>query len=472
MRQSDDESARSLLGMLADDTPPPSRVDIGALVRNGRRRARRRRLVAVTATALVTIGAVAVVPVAVDVVNQPEQQRPVATGGAAQPEDVPLEPAACTAHQLPLPDMTIRSEVFGGDPSGRFLVGTASDKRGQSVVVRWDRGQLTTLKVPVEQPTQLVVNSRGDVAGDGYVGPAEKGRSIAWVYRNDAFVNLPTGGGQVFAVAGINERGDILGTVQGGKLVAPEAPASGSFVEPSAPAGAAPGGVTDSNPVPGDPLAIKRGQVLASNYDLRQVVWPGENPDAVRVLAAPPNVDLVTVAGIDDDGTVVGRSVTKALARVGGNAKDPILRGARGLVWAPDGSVRELAAPPGYGPDVSIQSIRNGWVIGSYLNPAEGAMVAGRWNLRTGEVRPLSLKFVTSVNRYGWVGGYVVDGAGKLAPALATDGRLLVLPLAKGFDRNTNDPITVVISDNGQQIGSVLHDVGRDTRVAFRWSCV
>ncbi|MEV4629020.1 hypothetical protein AB0J90_22420 [Micromonospora sp. NPDC049523] len=471
MRQYDDESARSLLGMLADDTPPPSRVDIGALVLNGRRRARRRRLVAATTTALVTLGAVAAVPVVVDLANRPEQQRSVATGGAAQPEDIPLEPASCTARELPLPDMTVRSEVLGGDPTGRFLVGTASDKRGQSFVVRWDRGQLTTLKVPVERPTHLVVNSRGDVAGDGYVAPAEKGRSIAWAYRDDTFENLPTGGGLPFAVVGINERGDILGTVQGGTLVGPGAPVA-SPMEPGAPAGAASGDVMNPYAAPGDLLAAKRGQVLGRNYDLRQVVWPGENPDAVRVLAAPPNADLVTVAGIDDDGTVVGRSVSKALARVGANAKDPLLNGARGLVWAPDGSVRELATPPGYGPDVSIESIRNGWVIGSYLNPTEGGMVAGRWNLRTGEVRPLSLKFVTSVNRYGWVGGYVVDGSGRVAPALATDSRLLVMPLADGFDRNTDAPITVVISDNGQQIGSVLHHVGSDLPVAFRWSCV
>ncbi|WP_329107245.1 hypothetical protein OG792_03460 [Micromonospora sp. NBC_01699] len=439
MREYDDESARSLLGMLADDVPPPSRVDIGALVRTGRRRARRRRLAGVAATVLVTVGAVAVVPVVVDVANRSGQERPVVTGGAAQPEEPPLQPAVCTPHQLPLPGPAVSSEVLGGDPSGRYLVGMATDKLGQSYVVRWDRGQLTTLKVPIYQPAHLVVNARGDVAGDGYL--RETKRTTAWVYRDDQFTQLPTGGGVPVAVVGINERGDVLGTIQGG-TVAP-------------------------SPHPSDIPAGK----FARTYGTRPVIWPASSVDDVRALANPPGASIVSVVGIDDDGTAVGTSTAKPVTIFGNQSADLLNVGARGLVWAPDGTVRELAAPPGYGPEVAIQSIRNGWVIGSYRSPSDGTVTA-RWNLRTGDVRPLSLKFVTSVNRYGWVGGYVIDASGGFAQALATDERTLVLPLAEGFDRSRPTAIKVLISDNGQQIGSVLEHGGRGTPAAFRWSCV
>jgi hypothetical protein len=471
MRASDDESARLLLEMLADDAPPPSRVDIAAVVKGGRRRVRYRRLVGVGAAAAVTVGALAVVPVVVDLATRarlgPSAVSPTAVG-EAPPEQVPTAPTSCTPYQLPIPSSAVRSEVLGGDPTGRYLVGTASNDKGQSWVLRWDRGQLSVLDLPVSGPARLVVNSRGDVAGAGLPGKDEGGRMIAWVYRGDRFIELSSGSGMPVAVTGINERGDILGMIQTGPAASPGVPG------PAASPGVPPLSSNDAEKLRAKlseaQMQARAGGGLVTTDDLLPVVWPAEVPGTARKLTLPPGEGIVSVKAIDDDGTVVGTS-TVNVPQDPVRAATPPSAVRRGLVWGPDGTVRELPTPPGYGPDTSVQAIRAGWVIGSYESPAQGMVVATRWNLRTGEVRPLPLRFVRSVNRYGWVTGYLIDGTGKLVPALAIDERTLVLATMKGFDWNKVPSIAVTISDNGQEIGSVLRSVKNGEDVAFHWTC-
>ncbi|MFI6758601.1 hypothetical protein ACIBF5_05565 [Micromonospora sp. NPDC050417] len=451
MRQSDDDTARRLLEILAEEPPPPSRVNIAALVRVGRRRARARRLIGLGGAVGVTVAALAVVPVLVDVATRERlapADEPVAQA-SAQPD--PVAPTSCQPAPLPVPADTFSSQVLGGDPSGRYLVGTATGGNQRTSVLRWDDGRLQVLDIPVTDPTHLAVNSRGDVAGDGYFPKKLGGQAGAWTYRDSRFAELPTVSGPPVAVVGINERGDVLGTIRGAAplvMVSPE-----SKQGPVSP-------TTDVPNVPEVPDATGRTKLI------QPVVWPGDQPDAVRSLPLPESLMVVNVQAVDDSGTVIGtgRSFSGSPAGASGTLA------MRGLIWAPDGSVRELAAPSGHGPDTVARSIRGDWVVGSYQSPAEPT-VGARWDLRTGEVRPMALKYMTAVNRAGWAAGYVLDERERQAPAVAFDQRIMVLPIPAKFDRNEGEPISVTISDDGRQIGSVLRTKGRSTSAAFRWTC-
>ncbi|MFK3981165.1 hypothetical protein ACI2K4_12390 [Micromonospora sp. NPDC050397] len=468
MRQSDDETARLLLEILAEEPPPPSRVDVTTLVRVGRQKARFRRLVGIGGAAVVTVGALAVVPVAVDVATR-ERPAPVPvqamTGGAAEPArtapttdgstDRRAEPTSCQPIELPVPANTVRSTVLGGDPSGRYLVGTATDQRRRSQVLRWDEGRLEVLDLPVVDPVHLVVNSRGDVAGDArsMKGPAEQ--VVPWLYRDGKFFLLPHSGATTVSVAGINERGDVLGLLRTfGMFAVPRVPESKS--EPR------------GNPLPPalpDPLTTRNSSDVPGKRPpmLQPVIWSGEWEGTARLLDVPDKLTVLAVQGIDDDGTVVGTGEPVEPSR-GDRSEGPP---SRGMVWAPDGTVRELSAPAGAGPGTIARSIRGGWVVGSYQSATEPA-VGARWNLRTGEVRPAALKYVTSVNRAGWVAGYVLDGTSGQAPTVVFGERMLTLPMPAGYGRSQGDPITVTISDDGRQIGAALW---RKEPAAFRWTC-
>ncbi|HEX6683528.1 MAG TPA: hypothetical protein VF062_12060 [Candidatus Limnocylindrales bacterium] len=76
--------------------------------------------------------------------------------------------------------------MLGGDPTGRFLVGTVIGADTLSRPVLWDRGQLTILDAPTPDVSYLAVNSRGTVAGGGF-GP---NGAIFWVYRDGVFTEL------------------------------------------------------------------------------------------------------------------------------------------------------------------------------------------------------------------------------------------------------------------------------------------
>ncbi|RKR90151.1 hypothetical protein BDK92_4519 [Micromonospora pisi] len=459
MRQSDDETARRLLEILAEEPLPPSRVNIAALVQVGRRRARARRLIGLSGAVVVTVAALAVVPVLADVATRERPapaDEPVAQA-SAQPD--PVEPTSCQPAPLPVPADTLSSQVLGGDPSGRYLVGTATGGNQRTSVLRWDDGRLQVLDIPVTDPAHLAVNSRGDVAGDGYFPKKLGGQARAWTYRDGRFADLPAVSGPPVAVVGINERGDVLGTISGAMplvRVSPEAK-QGSVEATAGP----PNASTAHQPnVPAVPNAAEQTKLV------QPVVWPGDQPDAVRSLRLPESLMVVNVQAVDDTGTVIGTGRSLAGSPVGASGAIAM----RGLIWAPDGSVRELAAPSGHGPDTLARSVRGDWVVGAYQSSAEPT-VGARWNLRTGEVRPMALKYMTGVNRAGWAAGYVLDERERQAPAVAFDQRIMVLPIPAKFDRNEGEPITVTISDDGRQIGSVLRTKGRPMSVAFRWTC-
>jgi hypothetical protein len=203
----------------------------------------------------------------------------------------------------------------------------------------------------------------------------------------------------------------------------------------------------------------------------------------VRELALPADTGILSAQGIDDDGTVVGTGVGATVSPLRepnsgpdgtGTSVDSLTTATRGLVWAADGTVRELTAPSGYGPETSAQSIQTGWVVGRYQDSKEtspSAMIPARWNLKTGEVRPVRLPSVVGVNRYGWVTGIVQEASGLQSPVIAFDDRNLVLPKPQLYEGSKGGSATVTISDDGREIGGTLRQVKRAEDTAFRWTC-
>jgi hypothetical protein len=411
METIDDSAARQLLRPLADDELPPSIVGVADLVRLGRRRQRQRWLVPVSGGAVVTVAAMAAVPLAAAQRGDHGTGTVAQSVGPASPAPrthapAPAAPTRCAGDRLPVPAGATESYVLDADPTGRYLVGVARTA-SRSWTLLWDNGRLTVLDPPSAESDSVVVNSSGVVAGSGY--------QVAWVYRNGRFTRLP---GPAVDVVDINEHGDILGTdrtreVNGG---ASKRPTESTQEQP--------------------------------------VIWPSDAPGTVRTLAGPDGADA---AAIDDDGTVVGTRIADAWD-------------SRGLVWSPDGSLRELPVPAGFGPASAAHAVRDGWVLGWYQQAGQNSTVPARWSLRTGEIRPLdALPYTTAVNRHGWVAGFVRDGAGFETPAILVDGRVVTMPADPQAVPSKEGPVAATISDDGRVVGGNL--MTGEAGFAVRWTC-
>jgi uncharacterized membrane protein len=163
--------------------------------------------------------------------------------------------ATCQSIALPTPEGTTYSTVYGGDPTGRYLVGSGG---GQGLL--WVDGRL----VPIDQsslaPDILVqfnaVNRHGVFVGERMTDP-NSFHTDAFVYHDGHFTMLPApgAGDETHAVA-INSRGDIVGSAFG-----------------------------------------------ATGW--QAVEWPADRPGTVKVLTTPSGATGLA-NGIDEDGTVVG----------------------------------------------------------------------------------------------------------------------------------------------------------------------
>lgn len=445
-----ERAARGLLRPLDEVAPPPPTVDVGALVAAGRRRVRRRRIAGAGVGAAFAAVALMAAPLAVAaVVRDLSVQAPLAdssraaAAASAPPPVAPAAPTSCAAQRLPVPAGTVASYVTDGDPTGRYLVGTATGPTGGGAALLWDNGRLTVLRPPTgNDVSNLVVNSRGEVAGDGYA----RGGFVAWVYRDGRYTTLPmlrTGPGSIINVADINERGDVLGSDQ--------------TMEHSGTGG----GTASERP---------SGSGSAAGEENPPVIWPADAPGTVRPLRLPKEPGLVFAKGIDDDGTVVGARSEPPVP--GTDASTAV---SRGLVWSPTGELRELPAPPGAGPNVSVAAIRDGWVTGTADSPAAPnppGYGVYRWNLRTGQIDAVrGLGWVAGVNRYGWVSGFTRDPSGVEHPAVAFGDRVLVLPDLTDGVASREGPSAGPVSDDGRVVGGVLTAGRDDGHVAVRWTC-
>ena len=402
--------ARLLLAPLADLPTPPSTLDTAALVAAGRRRVRRRRLTAIGGAGAVTLAALVTVPLLWS--GPADRPAPVAPVPSAPPV-----PASCTAARLPVPAGTTESEVLGGEPSGRYLVGRA-EAGDRKWALLWDRGRLTVLDPPGEFGDRLVVNTAGVVAGRSHVD----GRPFSWVYEHGVYRTLDGPGGRHVGVAAINSRGDVLG---GGPVVR-----------------AATAAIPRTGP-----------------YD-QPVVWPAADRRP-RELPAP-GADA-TAYDIDDDGTVVG-----VLEYRGSTGR----MGYRAVAWDPAGTIRELPVPRGAVPSGAI-AVRAGQILGWYApadDPNGERTPVLRW---TGAGRPEPIAGIDrgyGINAHGWVIGGRRTPEGFAAAVVAGD-RVVPLPFAPG----TSAPKwelsrgQFTISDDGRSLGGVLPS--EQTVFAVRWTC-
>ncbi|GIG85602.1 hypothetical protein [Plantactinospora endophytica] len=468
MQEIDEDGARKLLRPLDGDPDQPSAVRVETLLRAGRRRVRRRRMLAGGGLTAATAVVLVAVPVALAAVRDAGPGQ-VAQPGYPTPDDryatgltPPPVPTRCTPYRLPLPPGATESQVLDGDPSGRYLVGIARDGRtARTWTLRWDRGVLSVLEPPTTDPAQLLVNSQGVVAGDGIAVRDGTAVRVSWVYRYGRYVDLTDSAGSYLGdVLDLNEHGDVLGGVRTLALQGKPAGTKGGPPEPPGGQGGTPGdGAGASTPAPGGGRSDDHTLVPGR----QPVVWAADAERSPTRLAGDGSGEPY-VTGLDDDGTMVGGTVQFGADRA-----------ARMTVWPPDGKRRTLAPPRGHGVNPGHLSIRHGWVLGWSYPPAGGEekVVPTRWNLRTGEVAPLTgLAWVSAINRYGWVAGFVRDASGVETPAVLAGERTIVLPMPAGAVPGKEGPAAVSVSDDGRVVGGVVSVAPDDAATAaVRWTC-
>ncbi|BCB78821.1 hypothetical protein GCM10022251_80690 [Phytohabitans flavus] len=293
---------------------------------------------------------------------------------------------------LPVPADTFSSEAVAVDPSGRYVLGSAIVRQATDSfpLLLWDRQRLVEVKPPLPRSVLVDVNSAGVVIGnardeDGFL-------RHPWRYHAGKATLLPLiDEADQVTVEGINSRGDIVGI-----------------------------GRTPAN----------------TTYGL---LWPASRPGTVRVLDTP--ADLVDLAGITDDGTVVGVS--------GFSEPTSWLR-------TPGGVVRTLAGPDN-ATGALASAVGGHWAVGQIFQG--GVLVGLRWDLRTGRVKVLDPGLEsapTDVN----ASGVVLAGT-----TLQRGGTVVTLPAPSPGDGVGG----AAIADNGTVVG-FHNNLLTDEIRAVRWT--
>lgn len=461
-----DDWARSVLSDPDLGPEPPSTVDVGRAVRDGRRRARagRRTVVLVAAGTAVVMAAV---PVALAFSDRDGGVRgggapatSSATAVSTAPAPPPSAPAACTREPLTMPDGAVDGVVHAGDPTGRYLVGMVYrvpaaqregmrdyviDPDGGNLLVLWDDGRPTVLRPPVPGQLQGVdVNAAGTVAlGVVADHESDKARAVNWVYRDGRFTPLATPGRlhSSYSAMSINARGDVAAAWLDAEGVHP-------------------------------PL-----------------VWPSGTPDRPRTLTGGDSGDTVAAAvgGIDDDGTVVGTAFPAGVRERSATSPPPREETrSRPVFWSPGGKAQDLPLPAGFGPDGWVFDVRDGIAVGHLSRPDPDADRRGNravvWNLRT-RTASIDDRLATAeaVNAHGWLVGRTPgdppgptdppeqptgDSAGR--PAAVFNGRLVPVPMPAPPAPDAGGAVT--ISDDGRVLGGFAR-TDADTSAPVRWIC-
>jgi len=204
-----DVTARRLRSLATEDEPPalpPSQVDLGRVLKIGRRR-RRLRGLAATGSAAAAVATVAVVVGTWAAVDHRPLVAPTSSATAAVAEPTV---AACRVERLQGPWGGTPQLVM--DPTGRYLAGYIDESRGgRRHAVMWTAGAFTELHLPVAAPTPMAVNSRGMIAGRAQ----RNQQSTGWLFHDGTFVELhqPPGAKAVF-VNGMNANGDVVGEAE------------------------------------------------------------------------------------------------------------------------------------------------------------------------------------------------------------------------------------------------------------------
>ena len=280
----------------------------------------------------------------------------VASAQTMWPDQSMRDGGACRMSLLPVPAGAVNSEVTGGDHTGRYLVGQATEFDGTNFSLAsllWTDGVLRKLATEALAPAAQVnvtdVNSRGAVVG---YRTRDFGtfHTDAWIYRKGGFTLLPgLKPSDATTTAAINARGDIVGTSED-RSVSP----------------------------------------VVSHA----VIWPANQPGTVRELtvngASPA---WATGVDIDDDGTALGLL---------GQRSTP---DQRPYVWPAHGRSYALNPPAGTGYPEGV-AIHEGWVAGTVMSDGSSAVV--RWNLRAGAATVISTSHGSAfaVNRDGTVAAF------------------------------------------------------------------
>ncbi|MEV0329443.1 hypothetical protein AB0H63_23795 [Micromonospora echinospora] len=410
----DDEQVTGMLRRLGEGPHRPPRVDVSRAVRDGRRRRRARRVVGAGSTTLaVALAVVVAVPVLRD---------------AGRSDGAPMAaaaPASCAVETLPLPAGAASGSVAGGDPTGRYLVGSVARANLSSRwPALWVDGRVRELPAATRSLSLTDVTSSGQVIARG-----GDGGNVGYVYQFDT-----------------QDRSDV--DRSGAVRPLPGGP------------GRRPVAISEAGRIVGNRLLAGRDNPNLSV----PVVW-ASSTSAPTDLPLPGPGWTGMAEDIGDDGTVVGM--------VGEGRTFQ-----RGYLWRSDGTGEFLPTPPGAGAFWPV-SVRGSWVVGT-TQPGQSAMAVRqtvRLNLTTGEFVPLpqpAEQFTAVIgNARGWAGG-LID---RSRAGLLTDAGLRELPLPR-IDP-TSSPVSgtvSVVSDDGRTLagaGTIGSAEGQppQTGKPLRWTC-
>jgi hypothetical protein len=330
----------------------------------------------------------------------------------------PALPTSCTVARLPLPRGLTLGVAVAVDPTGRYAVGSSSVEWSttREHLLLWDGDEVRRLELPGQGQRFIAVTSSGTALATTVLNEREQ---TSWVYRDGKFTRLKGGG--VVDLIDMNDSGVVVGTEQA-----------------DGPVGKSTGG-----PV--------RWRSSTSEME-RLPLPPGDWPSGV------------SVAGIDDDGTIIM------------NAHRGHLLDWQPFALRPDGTWQKLTAPVSMDGMANVQlqasAIRGGWVTGEARLPANAEspqprLVGILWNLDTGEAVTLPRGGSGSVvNALGWI------AAGLDEPQLwSPTGAWLALPAPP--EQTSEFPAYVTgLSDDGRVlVGGVQLNDDRPDVLPLRWRC-
>jgi hypothetical protein len=400
-----------LLSRLDPEPPQPSTVDIQRILAGARRRKQIRTVARRTAVAMLA-GALAGTGVAVAAPRTPHPVPYVIDQGPSPSElaQQPPPPSACAVHFLPAPDGLRNADVLGLDPTGRYAVGRGADTAGRYHPLLWTDGVPKVLESQGIDGTLdgIVVNQAGAVAWSG----SNQGRRGTWHYRDGAITPVPPAFGYV--VKAIDAQGGIY--------------------------------------------AVDQGPEANHKWHARLLAVPADGPATVRDLQAADTAGAGLVLAVDTDGTAVGLADTGKL---------PLTKGpSQAAVWPPDGGMRLLTLPPGFG--AAAAAVVSGGRIGGTAwhrpdqqDPTDQPVVVA-WDDGASPPRPpVMLPEIFAINRYGWLVGADPDRH----PVLVAGDQVLRLPVPLG------ELVTTVtgISTDGRVIVGQQGQGGKS--LPLRWIC-
>ncbi|MFG2038059.1 hypothetical protein [Dactylosporangium sp. NPDC048998] len=204
----DDKRATDLLMPLRRVPRGLSTVDVRRAIARGERRRAAVRAASVAAIVLmVLVGGWALAGTRE---NRPDPEPAISTSPGPEPSTTGCQAAPLDAP----PGAVLGSTVTGGDPTGRYHVGQSFDGAKVTVLL-WDRGRYQVVDLPGQDQTLVDVNSAGTAVG----WTRRKADAVAVVFEDGRVRDLPGTAGSDAKAYAINDRGQIVGSIQGRPVV-------------------------------------------------------------------------------------------------------------------------------------------------------------------------------------------------------------------------------------------------------------